>query len=97
MRQARNQALVLIRIPSSNRRPNGSDEPNALHSTTHVDQEEHQGVGRVPTDRRVRLQPRKTFDYRQVPLRGRLRINRFSPLDILPLPLQERINMDASE
>ena len=30
MRQARNQALVLIRIPSSNRRPNGGDEPHAL-------------------------------------------------------------------
>uniref|UniRef100_A0A453RUY9 50S ribosomal protein L33, chloroplastic n=1 Tax=Aegilops tauschii subsp. strangulata TaxID=200361 RepID=A0A453RUY9_AEGTS len=33
--------------------------------------EEHQGVGGVPTNRRVCLQPCKTFDYRQVPLRGR--------------------------
>ena len=73
MRQARNQAFVFFGIPSSNRRPNGGDEPNALHSPTCVDQEEHQGVGRIPTHRRVRLQPRKTFDYQQVPLRGRLR------------------------
>ncbi len=80
MRQARNQALVLIRIPSSNRRPNGGDEPDALHSTTRVDKEEHQGVGGVPTYRRERLQPCKTFDYRQVPLRGRLRLQPVVPI-----------------
>ena len=77
MRQAWNQALVLIRIPSSNRRPNGGDEPYTLHSTSRVDQEEHQGVGGVPTHRRVRLQPRTTLYHRQVPLRGRLRFQPF--------------------
>ena len=80
MRQARNQALVLIRIPSSNRRPNGGDEPDTIHSTSRVDQEEHQGVGGVSTHRRVRLQPRKTYDYRQVPLRGRLRLQPIVPI-----------------
>ena len=80
MRQARNQALVLFGIPSSNRRPNGGDEPYTLHSTLRVDQEEHQGVGGVSTHRRVRLQPCKTFDYRQVPLRGRLRLQPVVPI-----------------
>ena len=72
VRQARNQAFVLFGIPSSNRRPNGGDEPYTLHSITRVDKEEHQGVGGVSTYRRVRLQPCKTFHYRQVPFRGRL-------------------------
>ena len=80
MCQARNQALVLISIPSSNRRPNGGDEPYALHSTSRVDQEEHQGVGGVSTHRRVRLQPCKTFDDRQVPLRGCLRLQPVVPI-----------------
>ena len=73
MCQARNQTLVLVGIPSSNQRPNEGDEPFTLHSTLRVNQEEHQGVGGVPTHRLVRLQPRKTFNYRQVPLRGRCR------------------------
>ena len=80
VRQARNQAFVLFGIPSTNRRPNGGDQPHALHSTTRVDKEEHQGVGGVPTYRRVRLQPCKTFDYRQVPLRGRLRLQPVVPI-----------------
>ena len=74
MHQARNQALVLIRIPSSNRRPNGGDKLYALHSTSRVDLEEHQGVGGMSTHHRVCLQPCKTFDYQQVPLQGRLRL-----------------------
>ena len=53
-------------------------------------------MGGVPTHRRVRLQPRKTFDYRQVPLRGCLRLQPVVPVDILPPQLQERTNMDAS-
>src|SRR3990170_23387 len=80
MRQARNQAFVLLGIPSTNRRPNGGDKPYTLHSTSRVDQEEHQGVGGVSTHRRVRLQPRKTFNYRQVPLRGRLRFQPVVPI-----------------
>ena len=80
MRQARNQAFVLFGIPSSNRRPNGGHESDTLHSATRVDQEEHQGVGRVPTHHRVRLQPRKTFNYRQVPLRGCLRFQPVVPI-----------------
>ena len=97
MRQARNQAIVLIRIPSSNRRPNGGDKPDTIHSTSRVDQEEHQGVGGVSTHRRVRLQPRKTFDYRKSLVKVIYGFNPLSPLDILPLPLQEHTNMDASE
>ena len=45
-----------------------------------VDQEEHQEVGGVPTHRRVRLQPRKTQDYRQVPFRGRRQFQPFVPI-----------------
>ena len=96
MHQAWNQALVLIRVPSSNRRPNGGDELYALHSTSRVDQEEHQGVGGVSTHRRVRLQPCKTFDDRQAPFEVVYGFNPLSPLDILPLPLQEHTNLDAS-
>ena len=48
VRQAWNQDFVLFGIPSTNRRPNGGEEPHALHSTTRVDKEEHQGVGGVP-------------------------------------------------
>ena len=48
----------------------------------------------MSTYRRVRLQPSKPINNRQVLLRGHL--NPLSPLDILPLPLQERINLDAS-
>jgi len=80
MHQAWNQTLVLIRTPSSNRRPDGGDEPYALHSTSRVDQEEHQGGGGVSTHRRVRLQPCKTFHDRQVPFRGRLRLQPFVPI-----------------
>ena len=80
MRQARNQAFVLFGIPSTNRRPNGGDQPHALHSTTRVDKEEHQGVGGVLTYRRVRLQPCKTFDHRQVLFRGRLRLQPVVPI-----------------
>ena len=79
MHQARNQALVLIRIPSSNQRPNGGDQPHTLRSTSRANQEEHQGVGGVSTYHRVRLQPRKTLNYRQVPLQGRLRFQPIVP------------------
>ena len=80
MRQARNQDLVLIRILSPNRWPNGGDKPHTLRSTPSTHQEEHQGVGGVSTHRRVRLQPSKTFDYWQVPLRGRLRLQPVVPI-----------------
>ena len=53
-------------------------------------------MGGVPTYRRVRLQPRKTLNNRQAPIDVVYGFNPLSPLDILPLPLQERINMDAS-
>ena len=72
--QARDQATILHGVSSLNRWTNGSHQRDACNSPTHVDQEEHQGVGGVPTYRRVRLQPCKTFDYRQVPFRGRLRL-----------------------
>ena len=42
--------------------PNGGDKPHTLRSTSSTHQEEHQGVGRVPTYRRVRLQPSKTLN-----------------------------------
>ena len=47
MHQARNQAPILLGIPSTNRRPNGGHEPDAIFSPMRVDQEEHQGVGGV--------------------------------------------------
>ena len=74
MPQARTQVTLLHGVPPSNRRQNRGDEPYTLHSTSRVDQEEHQGVGSMSTHHRVRLQSCKTFDYRQVPLRGRLRL-----------------------
>ena len=77
MRQARDQATILHSISSSNRWTNGSHQPDACDSPTFVDQEEHQGVGGVPTHRRVRLQSCKTLYNRQVPLRGRLRFQPF--------------------
>ena len=77
MREARNQVTLLHGVPPSNRRPNGGDQPHTLRSTSSTHQEEHQGVGGVSTYRRVRLQPSKTFDYRQVPLRGRLWLQSF--------------------
>ena len=80
MRQAWNQATLLHGLPSSNRRPNGGDQPHTLHSTLSANQEEHQGVGGVSTYRRVRLQPRKTLNNRQLPLRGRLRIQPIVPI-----------------
>ena len=96
MPQARNQATILFGIPSSNRRPNGGDEPDSLHSTSRVDQEEHQGVGGVPTHRRVRLQSARHSTTGKSPFEVVYGFNPLSPLDILPLPLQERANMDAS-
>ena len=96
MRQARNQDTLLHGIPSSNRRPNGGHQPHTLRSTSRDHQEEYQGVGGVSTYCRVCLQPSKTLDYRQVPFEVVYGFNLLSPLDILPLPLQERINMDAS-
>ena len=96
MRQARNHGLVLIRIPSSNQRPNGGDKPDTIHSTSRIDQEEHQGVGGVSTHRRVRLHPGKTFHGGKSPFEVVYGFNPLSPLDILPLPLQERTNLDAS-
>ena len=80
MRQARNQALVLFGIPSTNRRPNGGHEPDAIYPPTRVDKEEHQGVRRVLTHRCVRLQSSSTLYYRQVPLRGCLRIQPIVPI-----------------
>ena len=74
MRQARNQATLLHGIPSSNRRPNGGDKPHTLRSTSSTHQEEHQGVGGVSTNHQFRIQLSKTLNNRQVPLRGRLRI-----------------------
>ena len=80
MCQDRNQPTLLIGISSTNRRPNGGDKPYALHPSSRANQEEHQGVGRVLTHHRVRLQPHKTFDYRQVPLRGGLRLQSIVPI-----------------
>ena len=51
-------------------------------SSTH--QEEHQGVGGVSTYHQVRLQPRKTLNNRQVPLRGRLWIQPVVPIGHSP-------------
>ena len=96
MRQARNQATLLHGVPSSNRRPNGGDKSNTLRSTSSTHQEEHQGVGGVSTYRRVRLQLRSTLNNRQVPIRGRLRIQPVVPIGHSHLPLHERINLDAS-
>ena len=53
-------------------------------------------MGGVPTYRRVRLQPSKTLNNRQVPFEVVYGFNPLSPLEILPLPLQERINLDTS-
>ena len=50
------------------------EKPHTLSSTSSTHQEEHQGVGGVPTYRRVRLQPSKTLNNRQVSFRGCLRI-----------------------
>lgn len=80
MRQARNQATILFGIPPTNRLPNGGDEPHAIDASSRVDQEEPQGMGRVPSHHRVCLQPRKTFDYWKVPLRGRLRFQPIIPI-----------------
>ena len=67
MRQARNQATLLHGVSSTNRRQNGSYQPHTLRSTLSTHQEEHQGVGGVPTHCRVRLQSSLTLYYRQVP------------------------------
>ena len=80
MRQARNQATLLIGVSSTNRRPNGGHQPDAIHSSPRVDQEEHQGVGGVFANRRVRIQSRTTLNNRQVPLRGRLRFQPIVPI-----------------
>ena len=61
MHQDRNQALILFGIPSANRQPNGGHQPDAFDSPLRVDQEKHQGVGGMLTHHRVRLQPSKTF------------------------------------
>jgi hypothetical protein len=74
MHQARNQAFVLFGIPSSNRRPNEGHELDAIYSPPRVDQEGHQGVGRVFTHCQVRLQSSMTLYYWQVPLQGHLQL-----------------------
>ena len=61
-----------------------------------VDQEEHQGVGGLSTHHRVRLQPSKTFNTSSSPSVVVYGFNPLSPLDILPLPVQERTNLNAS-
>ena len=66
MRQDRNQAPILFGISPSNRWTNGGDEPDAIDSPSSVDQEEHQGMGRMTPHRRVRLQSRKSLHHRQV-------------------------------
>ena len=50
----------------------------------------------MSTHRRVRLQPCKTFDDGKSPFDVVYGFNPLSPLDILPLPLQERTNLNAS-
>ena len=77
MRQARNQVALLYGISSTNRRLNGGDKSHALYPSSRANQEEYQGVGGVSTHRRVRLQLSKTLNNRQVPFRGRLRIQPF--------------------
>src|SRR6187401_2595112 len=75
------QTPFLFGISSTNRRPNGGDEPHTFDASSRVDQEEHQGMGGMLANGRVRLQPRKTFDYRQVPLRGRLWLQPVVPIE----------------
>ena len=57
MRQTRHQASILFGISPTNGRPNGGDEPDAIDTSSRVDQEEHQGMGAMLALRRVRLQP----------------------------------------
>ena len=96
MRQARHQAIVLFGIPSSNRRPNGGEEPYTLHSTSRVDQEEHQEWEEcLPITENAYNRARHSTTGKS-PFEVVYGFNSLFPLDILPLPLQERTNLDAS-
>jgi hypothetical protein len=61
-------------ISPANRQPNGSHQPDPLYTPPRVDQEEHQGVGRMLADSRVCLQSSMTLYHRQVLLRGCLQL-----------------------
>ena len=91
MRQARNQANLLHGVPSSNRRPNGGDKPNTLHIKNNIKEwEECLPIAEYAYNRARHSTTGKS------PFKVVYGFNPLSPLDILPLPLQGRTNLDAS-
>ena len=96
MRQARNQATFLHGIPSTNQRPNRSDKPDTLHSTTYLDQEEIKEWEECLPIAEYAYNRARHSTTGKSPFEVVYGFNPLSPLDILPLPLQERINIDAS-
>ena len=89
MRQARNQALVLIRIPSSNRRPNGGDEPYASTLLrVLIKKNINQWEACLPIAEYAYNRARHSTTGKS-PFEVVYGFNPLSPLDILPLPLQE--------
>ena len=96
MRQARNQATLLHGIPSSNRRQREvtnrtlSALLRVLIKKNIKEWEECLPIAEFAYNRARHLTTGKS------PFEVVYRFNPLSPLDILPLPLQERINLDAS-